>query len=157
MSSNMVVIQSSDDVKFTLEIKAAERSVLLRGLLEGYSNDKEIPIPEIKGEILKRCVEYLNHYKDIEPREIPKPLPSENLLEVVDEWDATFISSFDLDTVFDLINASNYLDLRPLLDLCCARIASIMKGKSAEEIRSIFNLENDLSEDEIKAFEEYEI
>lgn len=151
-----MTLVSSEDVKINLDSKAAERSNLLKGLLQDYSEDTDIPLPEIKTDILKKCVEYLNHYKEKDPKEIPKPLPSPNLLDVTDEWDVNFINT-DLDSVFDLINASSYLDIKCLLDLSCAKIASVMKGKSAEEIRNIFNLENDLTEDEIKEFEEYQI
>lgn len=155
--SKTLTLTSSDNAKVTIDSKSAERSFLLKNLLQDYTEDSDIPMPDIKGDILKKCVEYMTHYKDTEPRDIPKPLPSPNLLDVTDEWDVNYISGIDLDSVFDIINASNYLDLKPLFDLSCARIASIMKGKTAEEIRNIFNLENDLTEDEIKEFEEYQI
>lgn len=155
MSKNLTLL-SSENIKFNIDSKSAERSNLLKGLLQDYTEDTDIPMTEIKSDILKKCTEYLTHYKDIEPREIPKPLPSANLLDVTDEWDVNFIS-IELDAVFDLINAANFLDIKPLLDLACSKIASTMKGKSAEEIRTIFNLENDLTEDEIKEFEEYQI
>ena len=158
MTTKILTLTSSDNVKVPIDSKSAERSYLLKSLLQDYSEEKnEFPMPDIKGDILKKCVEYMVHYKDTEPREIPRPLPSPNLLDVTDEWDVNFVSGIDLDSVFDLINACNYLDLKPLLDLSCARIASFMKGKSAEEIRSIFNLENDLTEDEIREFEEFQI
>jgi len=76
---------------------------------------------------------------------------------VTDEWDVTFINSVDLDTTFDVINAANYMDIKPLLDLSCAKIASLMKGKTAEEIRTMFNIECDLTEEELKEYEEYQI
>ncbi len=155
MAKNLTLL-SSEQVKINIDSKSAERSSLLKGLIQDYTEDTDIPMPEIKTDILKKCVDYLTHYKDSEPREIPKPLPSANLLDVTDEWDVNFIG-IDLDSVFDLINAANYLDIKQLLDLSCAKIASTMKGKSAEEIRTIFNLENDLTEDEIKEFEEYQI
>ena len=62
-----------------------------------------------------------------------------------------------MDSVFDLINAANYMDISSLLDLACAKIASLMKGKTAEEIRAMFNIECDLSEEELKEYEEYQI
>lgn len=155
MSKNLTLL-SSENIKVNIDSKSAERSNLLKGLIQDYTEDTDIPMPEIKADILKKCVEYLIHYKDLEPKEIPKPLPSPNLLDVTDEWDVNFIG-IDLDSVFDIINAANYLDIKPLLDLACSKIASTMKGKSAEEIRTIFNLENDLTEDEIKEFEEYQI
>jgi S-phase kinase-associated protein 1 len=155
MSKNLTLL-TSEGIKLSIDSKSAERSNLLKGLLQEYTEDTDIPMPEIKSDILKKCIEYLSHYKDSEPREIPKPLPSANLLEVTDEWDVNFIG-IDLDSVFDLINAASYLDVKPLLDLSCAKIASTMKGKSADEIRTMFNLENDLTEDEIREFEEYQI
>ena len=108
-------------------------------------------------DILKKVVEYLTYYKDKTPKDIPKPMPSASLNEVIDEWDVNFINSIELDNVFDLINAANYMDISSLLDLSCAKIASLMKGKTAQEIRTMFNIECDLSEEELKEYEEYQI
>ena len=41
-------------------------------------------------------------------------MPSANLSEVIDEWDFKFINSIELDNVFDLINAANYMDIPSL-------------------------------------------
>jgi len=155
--SKTITLTSSDGQKVTLDDTSAARSALLNGLLQDYSEESEIPMPDIRGEILRKVVDYLVHFKGSEPKEIPRPLPSNNLLEVVDEWDVTFINSLDLDSTFDLINAANYMDIKPLLDLSCAKIASMMKGKSAEEIRTMFNIECDLTEEELKEYEEYQI
>ena len=38
--------------------------------------------------------------------------------------------------LFELILAANYLDIKSLLDLTCAKVASMIKGKNTEEIRS---------------------
>ena len=156
MSLN-VVLTSADNQKIQIDFKSAERSHLLKGLLADYEESKEIPLPDIKYNILKKVVEYLTYYKDKEPAQIPKPLPSANLNEFTSEWDVNFINSIELDGVFDLINAANYMDINSLLDLACAKIASLMKGKSAQEIRAMFNIECDLSEDELKEYEEYQI
>jgi len=156
MSINLV-LTSADNQKIQIDFKSAERSHLLRGLLADYEDNKEIPLPDVKYNILKKVVEYLTYYKDKEPAQIPKPLPSANLNEFTNEWDVNFINSIELDGVFDLINAANYMDINSLLDLACAKIASLMKGKSAQEIRAMFNIECDLSEDELKEYEEYQI
>ena len=99
----------------------------------------------------------MTYYKDKNPKDIPKPMPSANLSEVIDDWDVKFINSIELDNVFDLINAANYMDIPSLLDLSCAKIASLMKGKTAQEIRTMFNIECDLTEEELKEYEEYQI
>ena len=156
MSINLT-LTSADNQKIQIDSKSAERSHLLKGLIADYNQKEDIPLPDIKYDILKKVVEYLAHYKDKEPQQIPKPLPSQDLKEVTDEWDVNFINGMELDSVFDLINAANYMDISSLLDLACAKIASLMKGKSAAEIRAMFNIECDLTEDELKEYEEYQI
>ena len=59
-------------------------------------------------------LDYLTYYKNKNPKDIPKPMPSANLREVIDEWDVKFINSIELDNVFDLINATNYTDIPSL-------------------------------------------
>ena len=155
--SKIITMTSSDGQKITIDEKSAERSSLMKGLIQDYTENSDIPMPDIRGEVLKKVVEYLTHYNESDPKEIPRPLPSANLLDVTDEWDVTFINSVDLDTTFDIINGANYMDIKPLLDLSCAKIASLMKGKTAEEIRQMFNIECDLTEEELKEYEEYQI
>ena len=155
--SKIITMTSSDGQKITIDEKSAERSSLMKGLIQDYTENSDIPMPDIRGEVLKKVVEYLTHYNESDPKEIPKPLPSANLLDVTDEWDVTFINSVDLDTTFDIINGANYMDIKPLLDLSCAKIASLMKGKTAEGIRQLFNIEVDLTEEELEQYEEYQI
>ena len=42
---------------------------------------------------------------------------------------------FSHEVLFELILAANYLDIKSLLDLTCAKVASMIKGKNTEEIR----------------------
>ena len=61
--------------------------------------------------------------------EIEKPLKSQVMADVVQKWYADFV---DLEQVllFELILAANYMDIKPLLDLTCATVASMIKGKT---------------------------
>lgn len=79
--------------------------------------------------------------------EIEKPLKSKNMADVVQKWYADFV---DIEQVllFELILAANYMDIKPLLDLTCASVASMIKGKSPEEIRATFNIQNDFTPEE---------
>ncbi|KAK4490632.1 hypothetical protein RD792_001320 [Penstemon davidsonii] len=56
----------------------------------------------------------------------------------------------DLKTLFELILAANYLEIKSLLDLLSCQIAADMiKEKSPhEEIRAIFNIKNDFTPEE---------
>ena len=158
MDSKNLILESSDNQKIEIDSESAKKSHLLEIYIDISSNLQEpIKLPDIKFDILKKIVEYLTHYKDKTPKDIPKPMPSSNLNEVIDEWDVNFINSIELDNIFDLINAANYMDIPSLLDLSCAKIASLMKGKTAQEIRTMFNIECDLTEEELKEYEEYQI
>lgn len=90
-------------------------------------------------------MEYCTYHKDHAPEAITKPLRSANLAECnVCEWDIDFVS-IDKEILFELILAANYMDIRPLLDLCCAKVASMIRGKTVEQIRSEFNIVNDFT------------
>ena len=96
---------------------------------------------------MAKVIEYLEHYKTEVMTEIEKPLKSANMHEVVQEWYANYVT-VEQDIIFELILAANYLDIKPLLDLTCATVASMIKGKTPEEIRKVFNIVNDFTPEE---------
>jgi hypothetical protein len=54
--------------------------------------------------------------------------------EVVrDEWDAIYIDKIgdNRQQLYDVILAANYMDVKSLLHLGCAKVASLIKGQSA--------------------------
>ena len=158
METPLITLVSSDNQKIDIDSESAQKSNLLKGLISDFNVRQEpVQLPDIKYDILKKVVEYLTYYKNKIPKDIPKPMPSANLSEVTDDWDVKFINSIQLDSVFDLINAANYMDIPSLLDLSCAKIASLMKGKTSQEIRTMFNIECDLTDEELKEYEEYQI
>jgi len=106
------------------------------------------PLINVKKAILSKVVDYMRYHKDITAEQIQKPLKSTNLKECgVSDWDADFVS-MPQETLFELILAANYLDIKPLLDLTCAQVASMIKGKTTEEIRKQFNIVNDFTPEE---------
>ena len=47
-----------------------------------------------------------------------------------------------------MILAANYLDVKSLLELSTAKVATIIKNKTIPEIREYFNIENDFTPEE---------
>ena len=122
-----VIMISSDGERFEISKKAAMRSKIVKDCIFGNNEDRiEFMANGVKGADMKKVVEYLEHYKDEEPKLIDRPLPSSNFKECVDEWDYNFID-LELGTIFDISLAANYLDIQPLLELSSAKIASLVK------------------------------
>ena len=65
----------------------------------------------------------------------------------VSEWDPEYVN-IEQEVLLELILAANYLDIKSLLDLTCAKVASMIKGKNTEEIRKQFNIVNDFTPEE---------
>jgi S-phase kinase-associated protein 1 len=114
---------------------------------EDDSEQQEIPLPNVKSQILAKVLEFCKHYNEEPMNEIEKPLKSANMGEVVQEWYATYVD-VEQEVLFELILAANYMDIKPLLDLTCATVASMIKGKTPEEIRKTFNIVNDFTPEE---------
>lgn len=101
---------------------------------------------------------------------------SSNLRDLVDAWDVAFIEGGDAaaaassvtpphplhtaapsaaqqEVLFKLLLAANYLNIKSLLSLTCAKVASLIKGKTPDQIRSVFGIRNDYTqaeEEEVK-------
>jgi len=138
---------SQEGEKFEVSKKVAVQSELVKTMAEGDKEENEIPLPNVKASVLRKVVEYMKYHVDNPAREIEKPLKSANMAEVVSQWDADFVD-VDQEVLFELILAANYMDVKALLDLCCAKVASMMKGKTAEQIRKTFNIVNDFTPEE---------
>lgn len=127
----------------------AEMSVLVREMLVDDDSDEtpEIPLPNVQMDTLNKIVEFCTRHVNDPMPEIEKPLKSQNLADSVGEWDSNFID-VDQSMLFSIILAANYMDLPSLLDLSCAKVASMIKGKTPEEIRRTFNIVNDFTPEE---------
>lgn len=107
----------------------------------------EIPLPNVKSQVLNKVIEFCEHHLQEPMTEIEKPLKSQVMADVVQKWYADFV---DVEQVllFELILAANYMDIKPLLDLTCATVAGMIKGKTPEDIRQTFGIQNDFSPEE---------
>ena len=156
MSDNRKVILlpgGADNDKIQVSRKAAEMSNLIADMLrEDEDDEPEIPLPNVQRVTLEKVVEFCEkHAEDPMPR-IVRPIKSADMVEVVGEWDAKFID-LEQTMLFNVILAANYLDLSDLLDLGCAKIASMIKGKTPDEIKDLFHIEKNATpeeEDQIK-------
>jgi S-phase kinase-associated protein 1 len=51
---------------------------------------------------------------------------------------------------FEHLQAANFLDIQSLLDLTCKTVADMIKGKTPEQIRQEFDIQNDFTPEELE-------
>jgi len=128
--------------------EVAIMSVTLKNILEDFQNS-DVPIPlhnvtrKILELVLRYCTYHHEHPTPPNPEEEDKPKWDREIIP----WDKEFCT-VDQATLFELILAANYLDIKPLLDLTCLTVANMLRGKSAEDIRKQFNIKNDFTPEE---------
>ena len=155
--NNSIILFSAENEKFIIDKKAAKRSGLLKNCIEDDENFKELNLIEIDSKILKLIVEFLEHYKDSEPQLPPTPLTDSNVMQYLDEWSKKFFSKINLEDIISLINASNYMDIESLMKICCGIVASNIIDRPIDEVEKTFGIEYDLTEEEMKEFDNYPI
>lgn len=144
----MMIKLVAEDQTIQVKEEVAKKSMLIKNMIEDTGGDDEIPLMNLRMPILVKIIEYCEYHKNDNPAEIEKPLRTTNLAELVDSWDAKFIEVENMEELFEIIQAANYLDIASLLDLACAKVASLIKGKTPEEIRKTFNIINDFTPEE---------
>ena len=141
--------------KITVSAKVAMVSSLIKQMIDVEADDDEgssedeapqiVPLPNVKEDILKKVIEFMKYHVDKPMTEIDKPLRSDKMEEVCkDEWDAKYID-VSQELLFEIILAANYMDIKSLLDLSCAKVATMIKGKTPSEIRKTFNITEDFT------------
>jgi hypothetical protein len=136
----MVTLISKSGDKFQVNKSHAQIAVLVKTTLDGDTSTSEVNIPGVATPVLEKVVEYMKYHKGEEPPIIPKPLRSKEMKVVCsDANDAAYIDKIaeDRQKLYDLILAANYMDIKSLLHLGCAKVASLIKGQPLEKIKDI--------------------
>jgi len=145
-----VSLVSQEGDSFDVPVQVAKMSELVKTMIDDEQDDddaQEIPLPNVKSSVLAKVIAFCQHHVNNPMAEIEKPLKSATMHEVVGEWDANYVD-IEQELLFELILAANYMDIKSLLDLTCAKVASMIKGKTPEEIRKTFNIVNDFTPEE---------
>ena len=145
---NHLILKNSSSDSCKLSQEAAKKSAYLIKIFDNFENEKEHDLGEITKLTLERCCDYLNHFAGKEPSKIPRPLTSNSLKPFVTIYELELISTLSIDDIFDLLNASNMLEIRCLSDLCSAQIASIINSNSIKDIADILSIDVEFPEDE---------
>lgn len=124
-------------------------SNMVSDLIEEDDSDSviDVPISNVNSVVLAKVIEYCTHYQKEPMTPIATPLTSSKIEDLVQPWYADFVK-VEQTMLFELVTAANYMDIKPLLDLTCLAVSVYIKGKSAEELRRIFNISDEFSPEE---------
>ncbi|EOA25495.1 hypothetical protein CARUB_v10018839mg [Capsella rubella] len=173
MSSQKIVLVSSDGETFEVEEAVARKLQIVGHMIDDDCAHKPIPLQNVTGKILPMVVEYCKtHVNDVDDAADDKEdseedkkkkkkadaasasgddhIHTDKKLEEVEAFDKGFLQDLDLETVFQVILAANYLNVKGLLDLTCQNVADHIKDMSVEQVREIFGIQNDFTEEEEK-------
>uniref|UniRef100_A0A0M3HU65 Skp1-related protein n=1 Tax=Ascaris lumbricoides TaxID=6252 RepID=A0A0M3HU65_ASCLU len=155
-SQPKIRLLSSDNEAFEVERDVIKLSTTINTMLQDLGMDSNesgdaemgdpIPLQNVNAAILRKVIQWCQYHKD----DPPPPEDSDNKEKRTDDipsWDVEFLK-VDQGTLFELILAANYLDIKGLLDVTCKTVANMIKGKSPEEIRRTFNIKNDFTPEE---------
>ena len=156
MESSKVKLITSDNVTREVDVNLLKKCISLKDNQGG----EEVILNEVDAKNLDLIIQYLEHYKDMEPKEIPKPFPErtdEEFLKGIlnDEWTYNYLTNQSLEDLINLINAANYLQIDGLINIIAAKLAHEMCNCDVEEARQKFGIESDMTEEEIAEIDKY--
>ncbi|KAL1509886.1 hypothetical protein ABEB36_004557 [Hypothenemus hampei] len=145
-----IKLQSSDGEVFPIDVEIAKMSTTLKTMLEDLGmeddDDEIVPLPNVNAAILRKVLEWCTAHRH-DPPIVDDPNILDTRTNNITCWDAEFLK-VDQGTLFELILAANYLDIRGLLDVACKSVATLISGKTPEDIRKTFNIKNDFTPEE---------
>ncbi|XP_063292267.1 S-phase kinase-associated protein 1-like [Pelobates fuscus] len=92
-----------------------QSSLSIKTMLEDLSIDDPVLLPNMNAAILKKVIQRMRRTK--------------KMTDDIPVWDQEFLK-VDQGTLFELILAANYLDIKGLLDVICKTVANMIKGKT---------------------------
>ncbi|KAL6731388.1 hypothetical protein Aduo_002259 [Ancylostoma duodenale] len=128
-------------------------SKLITTMLEDLNlqdDDAPIPVPNVTASVFRKVVKWCDKHKSIPETVVTHDsdeAPQHTVDQEIEKWDEEYFK-VDHGMLFDIIMAANYLDIPGLLDSSCKVVAAMMRGKTPEEIRVMFNITNDFTPEE---------
>uniref|UniRef100_A0A914NNT4 SKP1 component dimerisation domain-containing protein n=1 Tax=Meloidogyne incognita TaxID=6306 RepID=A0A914NNT4_MELIC len=118
------------------------------------------PLNEITEECIVKVVEWLRNHQGQGPIEIKYDHITGEIFQRkwfhLTDWEKNFFE-IDFEFLKEIYLASNFLDVKSLYYYCAQEAARCIMDKSAEEIRQMLNLPDDLTEEEkLMICKEYE-
>ncbi|XP_045463877.1 S-phase kinase-associated protein 1-like [Harmonia axyridis] len=155
-----ISLKSSEGDIFTVYVQVARCSEVIKTMLDicgsGMHSEDDaddygnviLPLPNVDSATLKLLIDWMSHhffYDEpwIKPKNAQPELPHEPFH--IPPWDKEFLK-IDRESLFKLLQASNYLEISALRTVVSKTIANKLRGKTLEEVMKNFNIPQSSSE-----------
>ncbi|KAJ8767631.1 hypothetical protein K2173_018189 [Erythroxylum novogranatense] len=137
-------LTTSDNQVFNVKENMAVMSETIKLMVENGVAGGEIPLPNVDGPTMAKIIEW---WKMHTIYGINLNVDAETNRGELKAWEACFL---DVDThvLFDLIMATDYLNIHDLFERACQKAAQLFICKSPEDIRILFGIPNDFTPEE---------
>lgn len=133
-------LKTNDNHRVRVNANELRVSNLIQVLVQSMEEEEEeIPLYNVSHNVLLKVLEFARHYHQEPMKTIPLPLRDHTL--PIQEWYVEFVSVLQNETLYEILHAATYMDIEPLQNLICARIACLIKGKECHEVKQIFGFE----------------
>lgn len=151
-----ITLQSQEGRKLRVDKAKFEISGLIKNILEEEDDDDSedgcIPLPNVKYDVLQDIARFADIYHISPMPKIKKPIRGK-IQDILPNEYAEYIEGMDNERIHEIIMASDYMDITPLLELACAKIATTIKGSSVKHIMQLFDMHGDFTQEEHEKIE----
>lgn len=119
-SVNMVRLESSDGKIFEVEEAVASQSGFLKRVIGDVGTKNPIPLTTISSQVLEKLIKYCRHHHMHVKNDYDR-------MRIFNDFDFYFLTALNRQTLFELTEAANFLDIKVLRDHACQVIADSMR------------------------------
>jgi S-phase kinase-associated protein 1 len=144
MTTSNITLISSDNVSFVVSLNVITTfSAVIRDMLSDVSDEiTTIPLSNIDSIELSKIIHFCEYHLQ-HPEINIKDYRKNSDLKITNSFDNEISGNVDgseIDSQCKLMRDANFLNIKPLVRLMSIKIASMIKGKNAEEIKTLLKI-----------------
>lgn len=155
-----IKVITSDEKEVTIDSKIIKFFVTLKNMIDDIKGTEyvNIPLPNVSYDVLNIIIEYCEHHVDDTFDEEPEPAVGKiRPCTIKDSWDVELMAKISHIKLAQILNASNYLDIKQMYSLGCKIFAKRLKAiadkctsieDSRRRFKEEFEIECDFTEEE---------
>lgn len=145
-----MIVESVDGKQFSISKENLRICLFFNEFFDGDVEDDlvfRIPYENATSLFVSKCIDFCNFYHSSTERPVfDKPL-KKRFNQYVSDWYVNFFDMTEKDLV-QLTKVVNWLNIPPLLEICVAKLADMVRFKSTPQLRELFEIESDFSPEE---------